>query len=149
MLSLSLPPSLSTVRQRPMSSFTYGWPSFLLTVCLKKMKQWAFTMVYFMLCPWRQTPCQGWPLLPRKTVQRSVEIFKRGQCSRISVQADKTRTFIFLLFFELECLFGSFILHLTCNMFLFPASKIWELCITVSARGWKPCSLCHYSVWGE
>lgn len=84
------------------------------------MKQWAFTRVSFMLCPWRQTPCQQWPLLPRKTVQRSVEIFKRGQCSRVSVQANKTRT---TFFFALECLFSGSILHLTLICFCFQPLK--------------------------
>lgn len=75
-----------------------------------------------MLCPWHQTPCQRWPLLPRKTAQRSVETFQRGQYyNRISVRANKTRTIGG--FFALECLFVSFILHLAVICFAFQPLK--------------------------
>lgn len=75
-----------------------------------------------MPCPWHQTPCQRWPLLPRKTAQRSVETFQRGRYyNRISVRANKTRTIG--VFFALECLFGSFILHLALICFAFQPLK--------------------------
>lgn len=75
-----------------MSSFTYGWPSFVLIVCSKKMKQWALVRVSFMHCPWRQIPFQRWPLLPRKTAQRSVEFFRRNNAVFLN-QRVKTVTF--------------------------------------------------------
>lgn len=48
--------------------------------------------VSFMHCPWCQIPFQRWPLLPRKTAQRSVELFQKEQCS-ISESASKSSHF--------------------------------------------------------
>lgn len=85
-----------------MSSFTYGWPSFVLIVCLKKMKQWVLARVSFMHCPWRQIPFRRWLLLPRKTAQRSVESFQKEQCS-ISESASKGSHFSPLMCVWFSC----------------------------------------------
>lgn len=62
------------VRQRAMISSTSGWPSCVRIVYLGKTRQWVSNVASFMLCPWARAPCQPWPLSPRKTELRSVEI---------------------------------------------------------------------------